>query len=278
RSRDETGTHRLAIVQPRSIRCSCAWGDDKPQGPWSLEAPTYDTSTPAVESALRLVPKDRRHRPASVFGVFFMLLLPRRIGLSQNRWGFAQAKVQLTEQSLTLADSQLNPIGLLNPCRQSLAIPQVYPHSCIARLIPERSADLFHLFRTQSAWPPGSISLGQSGPVLVVGNDEPNTRLNAERRRATRRPPGRSGPAPRARRRAGGDRNATPQNVGFSCCKLKTDVASDIDSGLMATGEHFLIRCAITYDVVFSKHSSLLTAARSAGRLFLRPFTIIALA
>src|SRR5262249_3290733 len=52
-------------------------------------------------------------------------------------------------------------------------------------------------------------------PVLVVGNDEPNTRLNAERRRATRRPPGRSGPAPRARRRAGGDRNATPQNVGF---------------------------------------------------------------
>src|SRR5215831_3495044 len=37
----------------------------------------------------------------------------------------------------------------------------------------------------------------------------------------------------------------------ISCCKLKTDVASDIDSGLMATGEHFLIRCAITYDVVF---------------------------
>ena len=52
-------------------------------------------------------------------------------------------------------------------------------------------------------------------PVLVVGNDEPNIRPNAERRRATRPPPGRSGPAPRARRRAGGDRNATPQNVGF---------------------------------------------------------------
>src|SRR5215471_8982728 len=52
-------------------------------------------------------------------------------------------------------------------------------------------------------------------PVLVVGNDEPNTRPNAERRRATRRPPDRSGPAPQAGRRAGGDRNATPQNAGF---------------------------------------------------------------
>src|SRR5262249_56772177 len=113
----------------------------------------------------------------------------------------AQAKVQLTEQSLTLADSQLNPIGLLNPCRQSLAIPQVYPHSCIARLIPERSADLFHLFRTQSAWPPGSISLGQSSPVLVVGNAELNTRLNAERRRGTRQPPATLHPASAAIRR-----------------------------------------------------------------------------
>src|SRR5262249_27264033 len=52
-------------------------------------------------------------------------------------------------------------------------------------------------------------------PVLVVGNDEPNTRPNAERRRATLRPPDRSGPAPQAGRRAGGDRNATPQNAGF---------------------------------------------------------------
>ena len=38
----------------------------------------------------------------------------------------------------------------------------------------------------------------------------------------------------------------------ISCCKLRTDVASDIESGLMTTGEHFPIRCAITYAVVFS--------------------------
>jgi hypothetical protein len=97
-----------------------------------------------------------------------MLLLPRRIGLGQNRPGLAQPKVQLTEQSLALADSQLNPIRLFDPCRQRLAIPQVHPHPCIARLVPECPADLFHLFRTQPAWPSGSISLRQSGQPLSL--------------------------------------------------------------------------------------------------------------
>src|SRR5262245_1247263 len=54
---------------------------------------------------------------------FFMLLLPCCISLGQKWPGLAQAKVQLTEQSLALAHSPLNPIGLLDPCRQSLAIP-----------------------------------------------------------------------------------------------------------------------------------------------------------
>jgi len=48
----------------------------------------------------------------------------------------------------------------------------------------------------------------------------------------------------------------------ISCCKLRTEVASDIESGLMTTGEHFPITCAITYDVVFQIGRRLLKSCK----------------
>jgi hypothetical protein len=89
-----------------------------------------------------------------------MRFLPSRIGSRQNWPGLAKSELELPEQTLALTDPQLDAVGLLNPGRQRLAIPEVDAHPRVARPGSQYSIDFFDLLLTQPAWPFGSLSLG----------------------------------------------------------------------------------------------------------------------
>ena len=52
-----------------------------------------------------------------------MHLLPCRVGARQHGPGLAEAEVEVSEQALALTYAELDPIGLVDPRRQGLAIP-----------------------------------------------------------------------------------------------------------------------------------------------------------
>ena len=88
-----------------------------------------------------------------------MRLLPCRVCFGQNRPGLAKTKVQLPEQTLALPHAQTDPVFLVHPRRQGLAIPQVHPHSGVARFAAEYPIDLFDLFLVKTGRTPGALSL-----------------------------------------------------------------------------------------------------------------------
>jgi hypothetical protein len=59
-------------------------------------------------------------------------------------------------------------MGLIDPCRQRLAIPEIDPHPRVTRFGPQHPIDFFHLFFVQSAGASGSLSLGQTGQPLPI--------------------------------------------------------------------------------------------------------------
>src|SRR5580704_9288373 len=123
RFRAETETGHPANARPRSNPRSCVSGDDTRPGLCFPAESTCGSGNPAAESALRPAPTGPRCRPASVCGVFFMHLLPCRVGARQHGPGLAETEVELSEQALALTYAELDPIGLVDPRRQGLAIP-----------------------------------------------------------------------------------------------------------------------------------------------------------
>ena len=144
-----------------------------------------------------------------------MLLLPRRICSGQDRTRLAETELQLPEQPLALAHAQLDSIGFVDPCRQRLAIPQIHPHSRVARLRPQHPIDLFYFLFVQPAGTAGSFSFRQTGQSLLVEAVNPISRPNAARRPAGEPRPGTSCPALPIGHRATGGRTATPQTAEF---------------------------------------------------------------
>jgi hypothetical protein len=92
-----------------------------------------------------------------------MTFLPCRVGARQYWAGLPQAEVELSEQTLALPHTELDSIRFLDPRRQCLAIPQIHPHSGVARFGSQHPIDLLDLFFVQPARPTGPLSLGQSG-------------------------------------------------------------------------------------------------------------------
>lgn len=97
-----------------------------------------------------------------------MRLLPRWICSGQNRTRLAETELELPEQPLALAHAQLDSIGFVDPRRQRLAIPEIDPHSRVARLFPQHPIDFFYLLFLQPAWTSRSLSLGQTGQSLLI--------------------------------------------------------------------------------------------------------------
>ena len=78
-----------------------------------------------------------------------MRLLSLGIRLGQERTWFAEAKIQLAEESLALAHAHLQVVRFFNPGRQSLAVPEIHSHSRIAGVGPEHAIDLLDLLFVQ---------------------------------------------------------------------------------------------------------------------------------
>ena len=102
-----------------------------------------------------------------------MLLLPCWIGSGQYRTRLAETELELPEQPLALAHSQLDSIALVDPCRQRLAIPQIHPHSRVTRLGPQNPIDLFHLLLVQPTGTAGPFSFRQASQALLVETMNP---------------------------------------------------------------------------------------------------------
>ena len=102
-----------------------------------------------------------------------MRFLPCRIGSRQNGPGFAEPELELPEQTLALTDPQLDAVGLLNPGRQRLAIPQIDAHPRVARPLSQHSIDFFDLFLTQPAWASRPFSLCQTSQSLLLETVNP---------------------------------------------------------------------------------------------------------
>ena len=100
-----------------------------------------------------------------------MHLLPCRVGARQHGPGLAEAEVEVSEQALALTYAELDSIGLVDPRRQRLAIPQVDPHSRVARLGPQHPINLHDLLLAQTSGSTGSFSFSQAAqsfPLVAV--------------------------------------------------------------------------------------------------------------
>src|SRR5208283_628446 len=136
-------------------------------------APTSGNGNRAAGSALRRWPTDlRRYRP-STLGVFFMRLLPFRIGPDNRRARFAQAESQLPEQALTLSHSQADSIPAFDPGSQGFAVPQIAAQSQRSWHLPQGGVDLLPLFLAQPSRPPAPFALAQAGQPLFLKSPRP---------------------------------------------------------------------------------------------------------
>ncbi len=97
-----------------------------------------------------------------------MRLLCHRIGPRKDRTRFALAKVQLSEEALTLPYAQLNLPVLFKPPRQRLAVPQVNRHTVFAGTLPKNPIQLLQFPFTQTGGSAPPWAFGQTAqPVLI---------------------------------------------------------------------------------------------------------------
>ena len=96
-----------------------------------------------------------------------MRLLPFRIGLGHLGPRSAQPETQLAEQTLTLPHPQLDPIFLLDPRRQRLAVPQIPAQTQLTRHPVQRRVDFLELLFTEAPRTAGSLSLAQAGQTFL---------------------------------------------------------------------------------------------------------------
>ena len=86
-----------------------------------------------------------------------------RIGLRDQRAGFAQAEAQLAKESLALTRLQIDTKLLHQIAGKGLAIPNPTPcHSGGAGTLAQRSLDSGQLCWTQAGRPPRAVCVGQS--------------------------------------------------------------------------------------------------------------------
>jgi len=98
-----------------------------------------------------------------------MRLLACWISFRQNWSRLAKAELELPEQPLALAHAQFHSVGLSNPSREGLAIPEIDPHSRIAGPCAQHAIDFFYLLWAQSARTPRAFALRHAGhPPLPV--------------------------------------------------------------------------------------------------------------
>jgi len=97
-----------------------------------------------------------------------MLLLPRWICSSQYRPRLTEAELQLPKQSLALAHTQLDSIGLVDPGRQALAIPKLHPHARVAWFGAQHPIDFLHLLFVQSAGAARAFPLRQTSQPFLL--------------------------------------------------------------------------------------------------------------
>jgi hypothetical protein len=108
-----------------------------------------------------------------------MRLLPLRIGVGDQRAGFAQSKAPLPEQPLALPDPQMDLETLLDPSAQGFAIPQCATQPQVARRLAQGPIDLPELRFAQSSWASRTLPFGQ--PCQTVGFKTPNPILDGAR-------------------------------------------------------------------------------------------------
>ena len=101
-----------------------------------------------------------------------MRFLAYWVGSRQDGPGLAEPELELPEQTLALTDPQSDAVGLLNPSRQRLAIPEVDAHSRVTRLLSQDSIDFFDLRLAQPAGTSRPLSFCQAtqSPLLETVN------------------------------------------------------------------------------------------------------------
>ncbi len=91
-----------------------------------------------------------------------MRRLCERIGMGEDRTGFALAKTQLAEYPLALPHAQLHLPVFLEPVPERFTIPQVRRNSRASGALSKDRAKLPQLIFTQPTRSPTTWALGQS--------------------------------------------------------------------------------------------------------------------
>src|ERR1700722_20451689 len=102
-----------------------------------------------------------------------MRLLPRRIRLRYQRPRLTEPKTKLTEQTLTLAHAQWDGVFSLDPCSQTLAVPQIDLHSGITGRCSQHTVHLPELRGSQAVRPAGSLSFCRPAQTLLLETAHP---------------------------------------------------------------------------------------------------------
>lgn len=92
-----------------------------------------------------------------------MLLLGRSACPGDQRPGFAQTKMEMSKQTLALANSELDVVFAFDPGRQGLTVPEIDIHAGSARVITQSTTDLPHLLFRQSRRPARALPFLQAG-------------------------------------------------------------------------------------------------------------------
>jgi hypothetical protein len=95
-----------------------------------------------------------------------MLGLTLRIGVSNQRAGFAEAKSQLSEQPLTLPHPQGDSILLVDPGCERLTIPDLSRQLEILRTSPKGVSYLLKLLIVKLSWSPRPHPIDQASQAL----------------------------------------------------------------------------------------------------------------
>lgn len=95
-----------------------------------------------------------------------MRLLPLRIGVGNQRAGFAQSKAPLPEQALALPDPQMDLEALLDPGAQGFSIPQRAAQPQVARGLAQGPVNLPELRFAQASRASRTLAFGQPRETL----------------------------------------------------------------------------------------------------------------
>jgi len=102
-----------------------------------------------------------------------MLGLTLRVGMGNQRARLAQAKAQLSEQSLALPYPQGNSVLLGHPSRQSLSVPDLPRQAKFLRTPPQNAGDLLKLLDTEPLRPARPLSIHQARQAFVLEAMDP---------------------------------------------------------------------------------------------------------